>query len=85
MYKFKINNININSLNGNAVIEPNNINVIVGPNNSGKSRLLKEIINYLAGDLNDLKIINDIGFTMPSSFEELNESYDIKNRVIRDE
>lgn len=55
MYKFKINNININSLNGNAVIEPNNINVIVGPNNSGKSRLLKEIINYLAGDLNDLK------------------------------
>lgn len=85
MYKFKINNININSLNGNAVIEPKKINVIVGPNNPGKSRLLKEIRNYLAGDLNDLKIINDIGFTMPSSFEELNESYDIKNRVIRDE
>lgn len=85
MYKFKINNIGVNSLNGNTVIEPKKINVIVGPNNSGKSRLLKEIRNYLVGDLNDLKIINDIGFTMPSSFEELDESYDIKNRVIRDE
>lgn len=55
MYKFKINNINVNSPNGNTVIEPKKINVIVGPNNSGKSRLLKEIRNYLAGDLNDLK------------------------------
>lgn len=84
MYKFKINNIGVNSLNGNTVIEPKKINVIVGPNNSGKSRFLKEIRNYLAGDFNDLKIIDDIDFTMPSSFDELDGSYDIKNKIIHD-
>lgn len=84
MYKFKINSINANSLNENVIV-PKKINVIVGPNNSGKSRLLKEIRDYLTGDITDLKIINTIDFSMPTSFDELDESYDINNKIIRDE
>ena len=44
MYDFKINKI---VTNDNTPIIPKHINVIIGPNNSGKSQFLKDIkYNY---------------------------------------
>ena len=47
MYKFKIDKIVVNTTDGPTDIVPKKINVLVGPNNSGKSRFLKESRNYL--------------------------------------
>lgn len=44
MYNFKISKI---STNFGDVMEPKKVNVIIGPNNSGKSQFLKDIKNML--------------------------------------
>lgn len=53
MYRFKIEKIVVNASSGVKDINPKRINVIVGPNNSGKSRFLKEIRDslYIGGFL----------------------------------
>lgn len=84
MYKFKIDKIVVNSTKGVQSIIPKGINVIVGPNNSGKSRLLKELRDYLAGDHQDLKILKNVEFPYPDSFEEINDSYDIESKMVQD-
>ena len=85
MYKFKINQININSINGIQEIVPKRINIIVGPNNSGKSRLLKELRDYLAGDHRDLKILSTFAFPYPDSFDEINTAYNIGSKMVQDQ
>lgn len=85
MYKFKINQININSINGIQEIVPKGINIIVGPNNSGKSRLLKELRDYLAGDHRDLKILSTVDFPYPDSFDEINTAYNIGSKMVQDQ
>ena len=85
MYRFKIDAINVNTVDGIKSIVPKKINVIVGPNNSGKSRVLKEIRDYLSGDMNDIKIIEKIQYTFPRDFCELNEAYDIGTKMIQDQ
>lgn len=62
MYQFKINKIVVNTSDGTKDIIPKKVNILVGPNNSGKSRLLKELRDYLSGDIRDIKIINNIDF-----------------------
>lgn len=54
MYKFNINKIVVNTSEGTKDIVPKTINVFVGPNNSGKSRFLKELRDYLSGDERDI-------------------------------
>ena len=56
MYQFHIDEISVNTARGPLSILPKKINVLVGPNNAGKSRLLREIRDYLSGDMLDLKI-----------------------------
>ena len=85
MYKFKINQININSINGIQEIVPKRINIIVGPNNSGKSRLLKELRDYLAGDHRDLKLLSTVDFPYPDSFDEINTAYNIGSKMVQDQ
>lgn len=84
MYKFKINKIQVNTCNEILDINPKKINILVGPNNSGKSRFLKELRNYISGDNKDLKIINNIEYTFPKNFSEFNESYNISGKIFRD-
>ena len=55
MYKFKINKIEVNGTTGKEIIIPKKINIIVGPNNSGKSRFLKELRDYMSGETKILK------------------------------
>lgn len=40
MYTYKLTRI---ELNNGKVIQPGNLTVIIGPNNAGKSRMLKDI------------------------------------------
>lgn len=85
MYRFKVGNIRLNTSSGIMEICPRKINVIVGPNNSGKSRLLREIRDYLSGDRKDIRIIDDIEFNYPESFEVFDNSYDITTKMKRDQ
>ena len=85
MYKFKINRINVNSINGIQEIVPKRINIIVGPNNSGKSRLLKELRDYFAGDHRDLRILSTVDFPYPDSFDEINAAYNIGSKMVQDQ
>lgn len=58
--------------------------VIVGPNNAGKSRLLREIRDYLCGNRDGLAILNSVALHMPPTYEELNQSYSIEELLVRD-
>lgn len=84
MYKFNLENIKVNTSNGVEEMKPKQINVIVGPNNSGKSRFLKEIRDFLTGDNKDLKIIKEIKYPFPKDFLEFDEAYDITSKMLQD-
>ena len=84
MYKFKIDNILVNTLSGDKPITPKRINVIIGPNNSGKSRFLKEIRNYLSGKNDDLAIIKELRHEYPSSIEEFDSKYTVAQKLSQD-
>lgn len=84
MYKFKLNQITVNSSDGLQHIIPKKINVIVGPNNSGKSRFLKELRDFLSGDHNDIKIIANVDFPFPQDLPELNDAYNIESKMVQD-
>ena len=85
MYKFKIDKIIVNTADGTEEIVPKKVNIIVGPNNSGKSRFLKEIRDYLSGDNRDIKIINSIENPLPKSFSELDNVYDVSSKMVKDQ
>lgn len=85
MYKFKIERLDVKTAQGNLEIVPKRINVLVGPNNSGKSRVLKEIRDYLSGDCQDIKMINDIKHPFPSDFSEFDDAYDVTSKMVRDQ
>ena len=85
MYKFKIERLDVKTDQGNLEIVPKRINILVGPNNSGKSRVLKEIRDYLSGDYQDIKMINNIKHPFPSKFSEFDEAYDITSKMVRDQ
>lgn len=73
MFQFYIDNISVNVAEGILNIIPKKINVLVGPNNSGKSRLLREIRDYLSGDMSNLKMVDKIQCPFPENLPELNE------------
>lgn len=85
MYKFKIDKIVVNTSEGTKDIAPKTINVLVGPNNSGKSRFLKELRDYLSGDKRDIKIINSIEHSYPESFSELDNAYNVTSKMVKDQ
>lgn len=83
MYDFKINKI---VTNDNTTIIPKNINVIIGPNNSGKSQFLKDIKNILGlQQYFDKKniIIKDMKYNLPKNKEEFIERYDLNSKVFK--
>lgn len=84
MYKFRINGIHVNSTNNCPPITPKPINVIIGPNNSGKSRFLKELRDFLSGNTESLRILDQVDYDAPSTFEALDTSYNISQRMFRD-
>lgn len=84
MYKFKIDKLKLNTIDGTMSFEPKRVNVIIGPNNSGKSRLLKELRDWLSGDNTDIKMINQIEYPYSKNFQEVEDSYNVKNKMTKD-
>lgn len=84
MYRFNLENIIVNTKDGTKNIIPKKINVFVGPNNSGKSRFLKEIRDYLSGDYRDIKIISEIKHPFPDSLSDMEDVYEISSKMIKD-
>ena len=84
MFRFYIDNISVRIAEGTLDIVPKKINVLVGPNNAGKSRLLREIRDYLSGDKSDLKIVDKIQCPFPENLSGLDESYHITEKMVKD-
>ena len=83
MYNFKINSI---TTNDETIINPKKINIIIGPNNSGKSRFLKDIKNSLGcnnSEKNENIIIKDISYELPKDKEEFITRYSLRNRIFK--
>lgn len=60
-------------LKNNSRIETSALNVIIGPNSSGKSQLLKELFNYCNGQEKGM-LLEDIVVSYPESIKEIEES-----------
>ena len=80
-YQFKIEMIELkNGAEKPKGFRPTSLNVIVGPNNSGKSHLLKEIRDAVyprkdGAELIEKMLCQSIRFSEPGSYEELNDAY----------
>ena len=83
MYNFRINKI---ITNNNTPIIPKSINVIIGPNNSGKSQFLKDIKNILGSqhhfDRENL-IIKNMEYNLPKSKEEFIDRYNLNSKIFK--
>jgi len=75
MYQYRINRIVFK--NGEE-ISPSALTVIVGPNNSGKSRILKDILELTTTQDQHSILLREIQFSMPDSYEDLTAAYNIK-------
>lgn len=74
MYTFRLTKITFNE---GTEICPGKLTVIIGPNNTGKSRALKEIsFKTTQGQSPPLVIIRDVEFEIPEDFQEFSQSYD---------
>ena len=52
-------------------IQPSNVTVIVGPNNSGKSQMLLELENWCKGDDTESLVIDKVEIEFPETYENL--------------
>ncbi len=89
-YKFKINHLSFKG--SDEQIVPKKINVIIGPNNSGKSRALKEIRSEILGyperhfsgpEQIHSVVFDHIDLSMPASSVDLASSYSLESRVVK--
>jgi len=76
MYTYKLTKI---VFNDGTEIQPGNLTVIIGPNNAGKSRFLKDVAQ-ITTQRQPLPrvVINDVEWTNPQSFQELREAYGLE-------
>lgn len=76
MYTYKLTQIVFN--NGEK-IQPGSLTVIIGPNNAGKSRTLKDIAQK-ATKMQPLRsvVVRDIEWTTPQNLQELCKAYGLE-------
>ena len=82
MYLFRVNKL---ITNDGTEIVPKKINIIVGANNCGKSRFLKDIRNYFGNsnyNSENMVVLKDIYYNLPTSTDEFIEKYNLDKRVI---
>ena len=76
MYNYKLTRI---VFNNNEEIQPGNLTVIIGPNNSGKSRTLKDIAQKTTkGQPLPGVVVNDVEWTTPQNLQEIRETYGLE-------
>lgn len=75
MYIYKLTRI---TFNDGTSIEPGNLTVIIGPNNSGKSRAMKDIVAKTT-QLSSQSgvVVSNVEWILPQSIKELCEVYNI--------
>ena len=71
-YRYKINKIN---LKDGTSIQPGRVNVFVGPNNCGKTQLLKDMLVYITGARTELVLLNSLDLPYPSTWEQFESAY----------
>lgn len=88
-YRFRINEIHIaNGALSPIVFSPKQLNIIIGANSSGKSKLLREIRDEIyprQGTQNQEKkvVCSSINLEKPASYEEINRSYRLSRRMVK--
>jgi predicted ATPase len=75
MYNYKLIKL---AFNDGTSFEPGKLTVIVGPNNSGKSRALKDIALLATNPVQPVVVVKAIQWTMPQSLQALYESYSVE-------
>ncbi|WP_082146147.1 ATP-dependent nuclease [Burkholderia pyrrocinia] len=79
MYKYKLNELRFCD---DKIINPGRLTIIVGANNSGKSKALKDIASQATDPLKASSVIvKEINFTVPSNLDELREAYKLEPYV----
>jgi ABC-type Mn2+/Zn2+ transport system ATPase subunit len=79
-FRYRIENV---TLDDGFTISPGDLTVIVGPNNSGKSRFLKDLLSLASGKRAGT-IISEARFSLPISFESLCAAYEPLVRRLHD-
>lgn len=84
MYNFKIKNIKTND--GSSIV-PKGINIIIGPNNSGKSQFLKDIRTILGSNNYMGKkslVISSLSYELPTNKNDFISRYGIESKIFKD-
>lgn len=84
MYNFMIKKLVVTSVEGEKEIPLKKVNVIIGPNNSGKSKFIKELRDYLSGDISNINIISKLDCDFPQKLDDLESSYTISKKIKKD-
>ena len=74
MYQYRLESLEL--ANG-FTVSPGKLTVIVGPNNSGKSRLLHDVKQLCTSQTPDTIVVQDAKYTLPPSLAALTQSYGI--------
>jgi len=74
MYQYKIDKI---SFNDGTSISPGALTIIVGPNNCGKSRILKDIKSLTSDHNKHSVVVTDVEYAIPDTVESLKSAYKI--------
>lgn len=77
MYRFSLTQLHLCS---GDIIAPSQITVVVGPNNSGKSRFLKDIIDVVTNRNTDRLLVKNAECAIPACLKDLRDSYHIERR-----
>ncbi len=72
MYKFTLRKLGFND---GSSFTPGAITVFVGPNNVGKSRALKDVVNFVTRTGPPSVLVQHVDFTLPASAAELRTAY----------
>jgi len=76
MYTYRLTSVVFN--NGFSVT-PGDMTILIGPNNAGKSRALKEIVwKTTESSKEQAVVVADVDFTLPQSLEALSHAYDVE-------
>ena len=85
-YVFRINSL---SFSCGAEIAPRRINIFIGPNNSGKSKVLKEIRYEILGHWNphglsnlSSVVLSKLQLNLPNSIQEFESSYEPLEKLV---
>ena len=71
-YIYRINSVSLK--NGDSFV-PGRINVFVGANNCGKTRILKDMLEYITGTKAPTVILNELEIPYPETWEAIEQAY----------